>query len=97
LSEASFQDVVARLEPSARAVFAESRQNLPEVATKAGEMQKHLAEAADLAKAGFREDAHNRYDAALVAAAAALMALVGARLQHAAKGQKQLALVFAAR
>jgi hypothetical protein len=51
-------------------------------------MQKHLAEAADLANAGFREDAHIRYDAALVAPAAALMALVGARLGHAAKGQK---------
>jgi len=56
-------------------------------------MNKHLAEAAALAEAGFHEDAHHRYYATLVAAAAALMALTGARFSNAYKGRKHWASI----
>ena len=50
-------------------------------------MNKHVAEAESLMRFGFREDAHTRYEAATVAAADALLALSGGRLDNSYRGR----------
>lgn len=87
----TLNDVRARLDPAALPAFAAGSVNLPQAGVKAGEMNKHLAEAASLIASGHREDAHNRYDAALVAGAGALMALLGVRLVNEFKGRRHWA------
>ena len=87
----TLDDVWARLDRAARPAFATGSVNHPQAGVKVGEMNKHIAEAASLVTSGHREDAHNRYDAALVAGAGALMALLGVRLVNEFKGRRHWA------
>lgn len=83
----TYGTVVARLDHLVRPAFEPARVNLVEAGVKAAEMNKHLAEADNLARYGFREDAQARYEAATIAAADALLALTGGRLTNAYRGR----------
>jgi hypothetical protein len=75
------------LDHDVRPAFEPSGVNRNEAGRKAGEMNKHLAEADSLLKFGFREDAQTRMEAATIAAADALLALSGGRLVNSYRGR----------
>jgi hypothetical protein len=82
-----FASIAALLDHDVRPAFEPSVVNRSEAGRKAGEMNKHVAEAESLMRFGFREDAHTRYEAATVAAADALLALSGGRLTNSHRGR----------
>ncbi len=83
----SFVSIAALLDHDVRPAFEPSIVNRNEAGRKAGEMNKHLAEAESLASFGFREDAQTRYEAATIAAADVLLALSGACLVNSHRGR----------
>jgi hypothetical protein len=83
----AFTSIAALLDRDARPAFEPSAVNRSEAARKAAEMNKHLAEADNLMKFGFREDAQTRYEAATIAAADALLALSGGHLANSHRGR----------
>jgi hypothetical protein len=83
----SFASIAAYLDHDVRPAFEPSVANRSEAGRKAGEMNKHLAEAEGLASFGFAEDAQTRYEAATIAAADALLALSGGRLVNSQRGR----------
>lgn len=82
-----FASIAALLDHDVRPAFEPSVVNRSEAGRKAGEMNKHVAEAESLVSFGFREDAQTRYEAATVAAADALLALSGGRLVNGYRGR----------
>ena len=83
----SFASIAALVDHDVRTAFEPSVVNRSEAGRKAGEMNKHLAEAESLESFGFREDAQTRYEAATGAAADALPALSGGRLVNSYRGR----------
>src|ERR1035437_3892084 len=83
----SFASIAALLDHDVRPAFEPSVVNRSEAGRKAGEMNKHVAEAESLASFGFREDAQTRYEAATIAAADALLAGSGGRLVNSYRGR----------
>ncbi len=84
----TFRDVTARLDGGVVAAFEPARINLKEAGVKAAEMNKHLVEAVNLSRFGFREDAFARYEDATMAGAGALLALTGGRVSYAYRGRE---------
>jgi hypothetical protein len=82
-----FVAIAARLDHDVRPAFEPSVVNRNEAGRKAGEMNKHLAEADSLLSFGFREDAQTRLEAATIAAADALLALSGGHLVNSHRGR----------
>jgi hypothetical protein len=82
-----FASIAPLLDHDVRPAFEPSVVNRNEAGRKAGEMNKHLAEAESLMRFGFQEDAQTRYEAAMVAAADALLALSGGRLTNSYRGR----------
>lgn len=82
-----YASIVALLDHDVRPAFEPSVVNRNEAARKAAEMSKHLGEADSLARFGFREDAHARFEAATIAAADALLALSGGRVARSHRGR----------
>jgi hypothetical protein len=82
-----FAAIAALLDHDVRPAFEPSVVNRSEAGRKAGEMNKHLAEADSLLSFGFREDAQTRFEAATIAAADVLLALSGCRLVNSYRGR----------
>jgi len=82
-----FATIAAMLDHDVRQAFEPSVVNRSEAGRKAGEMNKHLAEADSLVSFGFREDAQTRFEAATIAAADVLLALSGGRLVNSYRGR----------
>jgi hypothetical protein len=82
-----FPTIAALLDHDVRPAFEPSVVNRNEAGRKAGEMNKHLAEADSLLSFGFREDAQTRFEAATIAAADVLLALSGGRLVNIYRGR----------
>jgi hypothetical protein len=82
-----FASIAALIDHDVRPAFEPSVVNRNEAGRKAGEMNKHLAEADNLMKFGFPEDAQTRYEASTIAAADALLALSGGHLAHSYRGR----------
>ena len=83
----AFASIAALLDRDARPAFEPSVINRGEAGRKAAEMNKHLAEAENLTRFGFWEDAQTRYEAATIAAADALLALSGGHLANSHRGR----------
>lgn len=83
----SFASIAALVDHDVRPAFEPSVVNRSEAGRKAGEMNKHVAEAESLESFGFREDAQTRYEAATIAAADALLAVSGGRLVNSYRGR----------
>src|ERR1035437_9775704 len=82
-----FPTIAALFRSDVRPAFEPSVVNRNEAGRKAGEMNKHLAEADSLLSFGFREDAQTRFEAATIAAADVLLALSGGRLVNIYRGR----------
>ena len=78
----TFADVQRLMDHEAQPAFQKGYVNLAAAGVKVGEMNKQLAEAEALISDSYREDAHGRYEAALIAAASALLEMVGGTLTN---------------
>ena len=83
----SFATISTSLDRDVRLAFEPSIVNRHEAGRKAAEGNKHLAEAENLTRFGFVEDAQARYEAAMIAAADSLLALAGCRVTNAFRGR----------
>jgi hypothetical protein len=84
---ATFTEVHRLIDPEAQPAFQKGYVNLVAAGVRVGEMNKQLAEAEALLADSYREDAHGRYEAATIAAASALLEIVGGSLTNPYKGR----------